>query len=121
MASPNPLRKLFPYQTTYITVDLTAGLSVFLVSLPLCLGVALASGAPLLANRVVGIVGGIVVGLLSGTAISVSGPAAGLAILSANSGALFISFIPLGVLIFWRRQIKTCLVRQRAVVFSGGE
>ncbi len=85
MASPDPLRKLFPYRTTYISADLTAGLSVFLVSLPLCLGVALASGAPLLAGLVAGIIGGIVVGLLSGSEISVTGPAAGLAVIVAES------------------------------------
>lgn len=58
--------------------DLTAGVVVFLVALPLCLGVALASGAPLLSGILSGIVGGIVVGVLSGSHTSVSGPAAGL-------------------------------------------
>lgn len=58
--------------------DLPAGLVVFLVALPLCLGVALASGAPLLAGLIAGIVGGIVIGSLSGSSLSVSGPAAGL-------------------------------------------
>ncbi len=58
--------------------DLAAGLVVFLVALPLCLGVALASGAPLFSGVLAGIVGGILVGLLSGSHTSVSGPAAGL-------------------------------------------
>src|SRR5687768_2138316 len=58
--------------------DLTAGLVVFLVALPLCLGVALASGAPLFAGVLAGIVGGILVGWLSGSQTSVAGPAAGL-------------------------------------------
>lgn len=58
--------------------DLTAGLVVFLVALPLCLGVALASNAPLLSGVLAGIVGGILVGVLSGSHTSVSGPAAGL-------------------------------------------
>ena len=57
--------------------DLTSGLVVFLVALPLCLGVALASGAPLLSGVLAGIVGGILVGMLSGSHTSVSGPAAG--------------------------------------------
>ncbi len=57
--------------------DLTAGLVVFLVALPLCLGVALASGAPLLSGVLAGIVGGILVGMMSGSATSVSGPSAG--------------------------------------------
>ena len=59
--------------------DLIAGTVVFLVALPLCLGIAHASGAPLIAGIISGILGGIVVGLLSGSHISVSGPAAGLA------------------------------------------
>jgi len=58
--------------------DLVAGLVVFLVALPLCLGIALASGAPLFSGIVAGIVGGVVVGALSGSHTSVSGPAAGL-------------------------------------------
>ena len=59
--------------------DLVAGTVVFLVALPLCLGIAHASGAPVIAGILSGILGGIVVGLLSGSHISVSGPAAGLA------------------------------------------
>lgn len=59
--------------------DLLAGVVVFLVALPLCLGIALASGAPLFAGIIAGVIGGLVVGWLSGSAISVSGPAAGLA------------------------------------------
>lgn len=59
--------------------DLPAGVVVFLVALPLCLGIALASGAPLFAGVLGGIVGGIVVTLFSGSELSVSGPAAGLA------------------------------------------
>ena len=58
--------------------DIPAGLVVFLVALPLCLGIALASGAPLFSGIIAGIVGGIVVGMLSGSHTSVSGPAAGL-------------------------------------------
>jgi len=58
--------------------DITSGLVVFLVALPLCLGVALASGAPLFSGVLAGIVGGILVGLVSGSHTSVSGPAAGL-------------------------------------------
>lgn len=58
--------------------DLLSGVVVFLVALPLCLGIALASGAPILSGIIAGIVGGIIVGLLSGSHISVAGPAAGL-------------------------------------------
>jgi MFS superfamily sulfate permease-like transporter len=59
--------------------DIPASVVVFFVALPLCLGIALASGAPLFSGLIAGIVGGIVVGSLSGSQIGVSGPAAGLA------------------------------------------
>lgn len=58
--------------------DLAAGLVVFFVAVPLCLGIALASGAPLFSGIVAGIVGGLVVGSISKSSLSVSGPAAGL-------------------------------------------
>ena len=61
--------------------DLPASIVVFFVAVPLCLGIALASGAPLISGLIAGIVGGIVVGLLSGSALGVSGPAAGLAVI----------------------------------------
>lgn len=58
--------------------DLPSAIVVFLIALPLCLGIALASGAPLLSGLIAGIVGGVVTGFLSGSNFSVSGPAAGL-------------------------------------------
>jgi MFS superfamily sulfate permease-like transporter len=58
--------------------DLPASIVVFFVAVPLCLGISLASGAPLLSGLIAGTIGGIVVGFLSGSPISVSGPAAGL-------------------------------------------
>lgn len=72
--------------------DAPAGLVVFLVALPLCLGISLASGAPLLAGVVSGIVGGVVVSLLSGSHVSVSGPAAGLTIIMLSAIATLGSF-----------------------------
>ncbi len=63
----------------HIKSDIPASIVVFFVALPLCLGIALASGAPLFSGLIAGIVGGIVVGGLSGSKIGVSGPAAGLA------------------------------------------
>src|SRR3954451_5841283 len=72
--------------------DLAAGLVVFLVALPLCLGVALASNAPLFSGVLAGIVGGILVGLLSGSQSSVSGPAAGLTAIVAAQIATLGSF-----------------------------
>ena len=65
--------------TNTLKYDLPAGIVVFLVALPLCLGIALASGAPLFSGIISGIIGGIVVGAVSGSHTSVSGPAAGLA------------------------------------------
>lgn len=65
--------------------DVPAGLVVFLVALPLCLGIALASGVPLLAGLVSGIVGGLVVAWLSGSQLSVSGPAAGLVVIVVDA------------------------------------
>lgn len=62
----------------YFKSDIKSGLVVFLVALPLCLGIALASGAPLFSGIISGVVAGIVVGVLSGSQLSVSGPAAGL-------------------------------------------
>ncbi len=62
-----------------IKSDLPASIVVFFVALPLCLGIALASGAPLFSGLIAGIVGGIIVGGISGSKIGVSGPAAGLA------------------------------------------
>lgn len=81
--------------------DLPAGLVVFLVALPLCLGIALASGAPLFSGIIAGVVGGIVIGTLSGSHTSVSGPAAGLtaivfsAITELGSFEVFLSAIVL--------------------------
>jgi carbonic anhydrase/SulP family sulfate permease len=72
--------------------DITASISVFLVALPLCLGIALASNAPLFAGLISGIVGGIVVGMLSGSHKSVSGPAAGLTAIVAAQIAMLGSF-----------------------------
>lgn len=72
--------------------DLISGGVVFLVALPLCLGIALASGAPLFSGLVAGIVGGIIVGSLSGSHTSVSGPAAGLTAIVAAQIALLGSF-----------------------------
>ena len=65
--------------------DLPASIVVFLVAVPLCLGIALASGAPLFAGIIAGIIGGIVVGAASGSPLGVSGPAAGLAVIVLNT------------------------------------
>ncbi len=84
--------------------DIPAAIVVVFVAIPLCLGIALASGAPAFAGLIAGIVGGIVVGSLSGSPLGVSGPAAGLAVIVANAIADLGSF-------------ETFLV---AVVLAGG-
>lgn len=82
-----------------VIADVRSGLVVFFVALPLCLGIALASGAPLLSGLLAGIVGGVVVGVFSGSHTSVSGPAAGLTavvaaqILSLGSFSVFLTAV----------------------------
>jgi len=80
------------FSKTTIRYDLKAGLVVFLVALPLCLGIALAQNAPLFSGIISGIVGGIVVGAVSGSKLSVSGPAAGLTSIVVSSIASLGSF-----------------------------
>ena len=88
-----------------------AGLVVFLVALPLCLGVALASGAPLMSGVITGVVGGLIVSRLSGSQLMVSGPAAGLTAIVATAiitlgsfTAFLLAVVMAGVLqlILWR-------------------
>ncbi|GAB3956274.1 hypothetical protein GCM10028805_45610 [Spirosoma harenae] len=85
MQRVSPFRTLSHYKMADFRQDLPAGLSVFLVALPLCLGIALASGAPLFSGLVAGMIGGIIIGLFSGSEVSVSGPAAGLAVIVADA------------------------------------
>jgi len=75
--------KLSPFKN--FKDDIPASIVVFLVAMPLCLGIALASGAPLFSGLISGVIGGIVVGALSGSQIGVSGPAAGLAVIVLNA------------------------------------
>jgi len=72
--------------------DFPASIVVFFVALPLCLGIALASGAPLFSGVIAGIVGGIIVGMSSGSQLGVSGPAAGLAVIVLTAIAALGSF-----------------------------
>ena len=67
-----------PFDPRHLRPDVLAGLVTFLVALPLCLGIALASGAPPITGIVSGIVAGLVVGWFSGAQVMISGPAAGL-------------------------------------------
>lgn len=93
------------YYLKHLRQDLSAGLVVFLVALPLCLGVALASGAPLFSGIIAGIVGGLVVAWASGSQLSVSGPAAGLTVIVFNAietlggfGGFLLSLVLAGII-----------------------
>jgi MFS superfamily sulfate permease-like transporter len=77
------LEKHLNYYFRYLNHDIPAGIVVFLVALPLCLGIAVASGAPPFSGIIAGIMGGLIVTLMSGSQISVSGPAAGLTVIVA--------------------------------------
>lgn len=90
--STNNNNKYSIYALPTLPADLSSGLVVFLVALPLCLGIALASDAPLLSGVISGIMGGLVVGMLSGSHTSVSGPAAGLTAIVATQIANLGSF-----------------------------
>lgn len=79
------IHKHAQYYFRHLKDDLPAGIVVFLVALPLCLGIALASGAPLFSGLIAGLVGGLIVSWLSGSQLSVSGPAAGLTVIVFNA------------------------------------
>lgn len=81
MASAPPVSRLGGLDRATITRDVAASFVVFLVALPLCLGIAIASGVPAELGLITGVIGGIVVGSLAGSPLQVSGPAAGLAVL----------------------------------------
>ena len=79
------IHKHAQYYFRHLKDDLPAGIVVFLVALPLCLGIALASGAPLFSGLIAGLIGGLIVSWLSGSQLSVSGPAAGLTVIVFNA------------------------------------
>jgi len=89
------------YFLSFLKHDLKASITVFFVALPLCLGISLASGAPLYSGLIAGILGGIVVGLISKSHVSVSGPAAGLTAICASAitemGTIQIFFLSVAV------------------------
>jgi MFS superfamily sulfate permease-like transporter len=98
--------------------DIPAGLSVFLVSVPLSLGIALASGAPLFSGLITGIVGGLVVAPLSGSALGISGTAAGLSllVLPTINNLGFTAFL-LAVLFAGLLQIALGLLRSGVIAY----
>ncbi|HMU11554.1 MAG TPA: SulP family inorganic anion transporter [Ferruginibacter sp.] len=89
------------YILSFLKHDLKASITVFFVALPLCLGISLASGAPMYSGLLAGILGGIVVSLISKSELSVSGPAAGLTAICATAitqlGAIEIFFLSVAV------------------------
>src|SRR5258706_16360208 len=93
------------YFLSFLKHDFKASITVFFVALPLCLGISLASNAPLYSGLISGIVGGIIVGLISKSHISVSGAAAGLTAICATAiielgspGIFFLSVSIAGIL-----------------------
>ncbi len=89
---PGPLQSAVSFYGRHLRQDVLAGTVVFFVALPLCLGIAMACGAPPLAGILAGIVGGLVVSWASGSHVSVSGPAAGLIVIVIDAMATLGSF-----------------------------
>jgi MFS superfamily sulfate permease-like transporter len=79
------IHKHAQYYFRHLKDDIPAGIVVFLVALPLCLGIALASGAPFFSGLIAGLVGGLIVSWLSGSQLAVTGPAAGLTVIVFNA------------------------------------
>ena len=98
--------------------DAGASVVVFLVALPLCLGVALASGAPLLSGIITGVIGGLVVGALSGSHLMVSGPAAGLTAIVLSAITTLGSFRAFLVAVFLSGLVQIALGFLRAGVIG---
>lgn len=98
--------------------DIPAGLVVYLVALPLCLGIALASGAPLFSGVISGIIGGIVIGFMSDSKLSVSGPAAGLTVIVFSAIATLGSFEAFLLAVFISGLIQLILGYVRAGVIG---
>ena len=100
------------YDRRYLADDVRAGIVVFLVALPLCLGIALASGAPLFSGLIAGIAGGLVVTAVSKSRHGVSGPAAGLAVMvAAGIEALGIEAYLLAVIVCGVAQLVAAFLR----------
>ena len=81
-----------PLSFKQLKYDLPSGIAVFFVAVPLCLGIAHASGAPLISGLITGIIGGVITGLISNSQLSVSGPAAGLTAIALSGIATLGSF-----------------------------
>lgn len=99
---------------TNLKSDFAAGLVVFLVALPLCLGIALASGAPLFSGIIAGVIGGTVIGFLSQSHVSVSGPAAGL------TAIVFVAISSMGFEVFLTAVFLAGAIQLIMGIFSAG-
>jgi MFS superfamily sulfate permease-like transporter len=99
----------------YLLADIKASIVVTLVAIPLCLGIALASNAPIASGLIAGIIGGVIAGIISGSAISVSGPAAGLTVIVATGIATLGSFDQ-----FAKAVILAGIIQLLIGVFRGG-
>jgi len=106
------------YYVQHLKYDLPAGVVLFLLALPLSLGVALASGAPLISGLISGIVGGLMVSWLSGSQLSVSGPAAGLTLLVLNGIQDVGTYNGFLLAVLWAGVIQLALGYLRAGVLS---
>src|SRR2546423_380144 len=96
------------YFLSFLKHDLKASITVFFVALPLCLGISLASGAPVYSGLLAGIIGGLIISFISGSELSVSGPAAGLTAISIAAihelGSIQIFFLVIGII--WTKSIS---------------
>ena len=106
-------RKTKFYFLSFIKHDFKASITVFFVALPLCLGISLASGVPVFSGLLAGIIGGLIVSILSGSQLSVSGPAAGLTAICAACILQFgnISFLFLATLVAGGLQVLLGLLK----------
>lgn len=112
------IHKPTPYYLHHLKSDIPAGLVVFLVALPLCLGIALASGAPLFSGLIGGLVGGLLVSWLSGSQLAVSGPAAGLTVIVFNAIETLSSFQGLLVAVILAGMLQLALGYLRAGIIG---
>ncbi len=109
------IQKRLPYLSN-LGSDIPAGLVVFLVALPLCLGIALASGAPLFSGLIAGIIGGTLVAILSNSHLGVSGPAAGLSVIVYEAinelgfEAFLLAVVLAGCIQFMMGKLKTGII-----------
>ena len=118
MTHSQPAATVPGFSLTTLRHDLIGGIVVFLVALPLCLGIAVASGAPPISGLLAGIIGGLVIGALSGSHTSVSGPAAGLTIIVASQIANLGSFEAFLLAVFVGGIVQVALGLGRAGALS---